>query len=76
MTEDFDRKVWNKNEAEKELTELKALRILTENNALACTIEIAGMSFGLCDNSKILPLIEFQEKEIHKFLVGKENMWI
>ena len=66
---------WNKEEAERALTELKALKILIENNTLACTIEIAGVSFGLCDNSKVLPLIEFQEQEIHKFLNGKENMW-
>ena len=58
-----------------ELTELEALKVLIKNNELACTVEIAGLSFGLCDNSKALPLIEFQEKEIRKFLDGKKNMW-
>ena len=72
---DFDSKEWNKQEAEKELTELEAMRVLIKNNTLACTIEIAGMSFGLCDNSKLLPLIKFQEQEIKKFLNGEKNKW-
>lgn len=73
--ENFDCENWSKQEAKKELTELKALKILIYNNTLACTIEISGMSFGLCDNSKLLPLIEFQEQEIRKFLNSEKNMW-
>jgi len=72
---DFDNKKWNRQEAKKELTELEALKVLVKNNDLACTIEIAELSFGLCDNSKILPVIEFQEREIKKFLKGQNNSW-
>ena len=67
---------WDISEAKEELTKLKALKVLIQNNELACEIEVAGLKFGLCDNSKILPVIEFQEKEIKKFLNGKENMWV
>lgn len=74
--EDFNSKKWNKREAKTELVKLEALKVLIKNNTLACTLEIAGMSFGLCDNSQALPLIEFQEQEIHKFLKGKKNIWI
>ena len=65
----------NITEAESELTQLKAMRVLIGNNKLACIVEIAGMTFGLCDNSKLLPLIESQEKEIQKFLKGQPNEW-
>ena len=68
-------KEWDIKEAKSELTQLKALKILAKDNNLACTIEIAGLSFGLCDNSKILPLIEFQEQEIKKFLNSEVNLW-
>jgi len=71
----FDSKKWNQQEAQKELTELEALKVLIKNNNLACTVEIAGLSFGVCDNSKMLPVIEFQEQEIQKFLNGKKNKW-
>ena len=66
MKTDFEKqqKEWDTNEAKCELTKLKALRVLIQNNELACTVEMAGLSFGLCDNSKILSVIEFQEKEI------------
>jgi len=72
----FDKEKWDQQEARKELTELEAFKVLIKNNDLACTVEIAGLSFGLCDNSKILPIIEFQEKEIQKFLDGKKNQWV
>ena len=62
-------------DADVELTKIKALKVLIKNNTLACTISIAGISIGLCDNSRALPLLEFQEQEIKKALNGKPNMW-
>jgi len=77
MKTDFEQqqKEWNLNEANNELTKLKALKVLIQNNELACEIEIAGLSFGLCDNLQILPVLEFQEKEIKKYLKGKPSAW-
>ena len=68
-------KEWDINEARSELTKLEALKVLIKNNELACEIEVAGLSFGLCNNLQILPAIEFQEKEIQKFLKGIPNEW-
>lgn len=75
MTDDYFQ-MKDKEGAECELTQLKAMKILIKNNKLGCEIKIAGMVMGVCDNSKVLPLIEFQEQEIKKFLKGKPNMWV
>jgi len=64
-----------KQDADVELAKIKALKVLIKNNTLACTLEIAGLKMGLCDNSKALPLLEFQEQEIKKALKDKPNMW-
>jgi hypothetical protein len=69
-------KTMDKDQALCELTQLKAMKVLITNNVLGCEIHIAGMVMGVCDNSKILPILEFQEREIKKFLKGKSNMWI
>lgn len=63
------------NEALCELTQLKAMKVLLKNNFLGCEIHIAGMVMGTCDNSKVIPVIDFQIQEIKKFLKGKPNLW-
>lgn len=62
-------------QAQKELAEIKAMMILAKNNDFGCEIRIAGMIMGVCDNSKIIPILEFQKREINKFLREEENMW-
>lgn len=79
----FNENEWEKKQAEQlrtdakvELTKLEAMKVLIKNNNLGCEIHIAGMTMGLCENKKILPVIEFQIKEINKFLKGEKNSWI
>lgn len=62
-------------EAKNEITELKAMKILIDNNDLACTIEISGLRMELCQNKWIEPVIDKQIKEIEKFIDRKENEW-
>lgn len=61
--------------AKVELTEAEAIKILLKNNIIACEIHISGMVIGICDNKKLLPIIEYQIKEIEKFLNGEKNQW-
>ena len=63
------------NEALSTLTQWKAAEILISNNRLACEIHIAGMELGVCDNSKLLPVVRHNIAEIRKFLKGKPNMY-
>lgn len=62
-------------EAKNELLILKALKGLAKDNSLACMIEINGIKFGLCNNVKIIPIINYQIKEINKFLKEEPNFW-
>ena len=68
-------KEWDISEAKKTLTEIEAMKVLIKNNELACIVEIAGMSIGLCNNSTVLPALEHNENEINKFLNGEPNEW-
>lgn len=52
-----------------------AMKILATNNNLACMVKIDGLEMGLCNNKKILPIINYEIKEIQKFLAGKPNKW-
>ena len=57
------------------LTQWKAVKVLIENNDLGCEIHIAGMHLGICDNSKLLPIINQNITEIKKFLKGQPNLY-
>ena len=61
--------------AKAELTEWEAIKVLLKNNNLACHIKIAGMELGVCQNKKLLPVVEFHIKEINKFLNNEKNLW-
>jgi len=63
------------NQAKLELTQYKAVKLLLTNNDLACEIHIAGMSVGVCDNTKVIPIIDHTIKEIQKAIKGKPNEW-
>ena len=65
----------NKASALSELTQWKAIKVLIQNNTLGCEIHIAGMSLGICDNSKLMPIVNQNISEIQKYLKGKPNMW-
>lgn len=62
-------------EAKNELIMLKAAKELAQDNDLACMVEINGIKFGLCQNDKIIPAIDYQIGEINKFLKGEPNTW-
>lgn len=61
--------------AKSELTQAEAIKVLLKNNDLGAEIHIARMTMGTCNNKLLLPVIEFQIKEIKKFLKGQPNMW-
>ena len=62
-------------EAVSTLTQWKAVEILISNNRLGCEIHIAGMSVGVCDNSKLLPVVKQNIAEIRAFIKGKPNLY-
>lgn len=64
-----------KREANRSLIKTESLIRLAEDNTLACTIEIDGIRVGICDNSKVIPALQFHKDEILKFMNGKKNMW-
>jgi hypothetical protein len=68
-------KEYDKLEALSQLTQWKAVKVLIENNNLGCEIHIAGMKLGICDNSKLLPVVKQNIAEIMKFLQGKPNLY-
>ena len=75
-------KNWEKEQKERDkisalssLTQWEAVKVLIENNDLGCEIHIAGMRLGLCDNSKLRPVVNQNIDEIKKFLKGKPNLW-
>jgi hypothetical protein len=65
----------SKQEMQCVLDELKAIRILLNNNFFGCEIHIAGMKVGVCANSLLIPIIHFQINEIKKAMKGKPNKW-
>jgi len=75
--------MWSEKEEKKQqiinakidLTELEAMKVLASNNNLACEIHIAGMTTGISENKKIIPILNNEIKEVQKFLDGKPNKW-
>ena len=62
-------------EAKAELSKLEAIKVLIKNNDFGLEIHICNMVIGLCNNSKILPVINYQIIEIKKFLKREKNCW-
>lgn len=62
-------------DAETELTELEAMKVLLSNNSLAAVIHIGQMRIGICKNDWLIPVIDNQIAEINKFLQGESNDW-
>lgn len=60
-------------EAKQFLCQLKASKILLENNDFACMIKISGLEFGLCNNAKLIPIIDDNIEQVEKFLKGEPN---
>lgn len=74
---EFEEEMKNRDvdEAVSMLTQWKAAEILISNNLLGCEIHIAGMKLGVCDNSKLLPVVKQNIAEIRAFLKGKPNLY-
>lgn len=72
---DLERTESLKVEARAGLAKVKAAIELCKNNDLCCEIKIAGLVVGVCNNSELLPALQYQKKEIEKFLKGKKNEW-
>ncbi len=68
-----EQKEANKREGQIELVKCKAMKTLLTNKTLAVTIEIAGMSIGICRNDTLFSAIEYHEAEVRKFLKGEPN---
>jgi hypothetical protein len=62
-------------EAKMELSKLEAIKVMALNNDFGCEIHIDNLVLGLCNNKKIIPLVNYQIKEIKKFLKGEKNTW-
>lgn len=64
-------------EAKIELVKWRAIRELIHNNELGLEIhvEMMGINLGVCTNIKLLPLVNYQIKQINKFLRGEPNEW-
>ncbi len=62
-------------EAKLELAKWRAVRELIHNNKLALTISIMNIEIGVCNNLKLLTLVNYQIKQINKFLRGEPNEW-
>lgn len=62
-------------QAQAELTQCFALKILLSNNTIAAGIEISGMSIGICDNSWLIPAVDKQIEELKKAIEGEPNLW-
>lgn len=62
-------------QARTELIEAKAIRELLQNNELGAEIHIHGFKMGTCVNKSLLPAVNRQIKELHKFLEGRKNKW-
>jgi hypothetical protein len=60
-------------DAKSTLTQIEAALILATNNHLGCEIHIAGMSIGICNNKKIIPVLKHNKTEIEKYLRGEQN---
>lgn len=63
----------DKIEAKVTISKLKALITLAENNDLACTVSICGISISLSVNSTIVPVLEQEIVEINNFLEDKQS---
>jgi hypothetical protein len=70
--EDHERKV---SEAHKDKSVLRAMIELLKNNDFACSVEIMGMDYGICNNPAFIPFLEAEILEIDKFLNNQENLW-
>jgi hypothetical protein len=77
MKSDFEKKNREREimNAKVDLTKTEAMITLAKNNDLACRVVISSLDVSICNNSKILPALEYHKQEIKKFLDGKENEW-
>jgi hypothetical protein len=63
-------------QAHLELAYLRSAVTLAENsNEVACTIKIGPFDLGVCDNTKIIPVLLANINEIEKYLKGEHNMY-
>ena len=61
--------------AKRALTILEAIKVLLNNNDLACEIHIANLKIGISENSRMIPIVDFEIEEINKFLAGEESSY-
>lgn len=81
-TKDLMSDEWNKKEekreresAQNDILELKAMKVLLRSNTLVCDVRVAGLSVGLTCNKRMIPIINLEIKEIEKFLKEEKNNW-
>ncbi len=53
---------------------IAALELL-KNKDIGCEIHISGLMVGICNNSKVVPALNYHLREIDKFLRGQKNEW-
>lgn len=70
-----DFKARDKREARMALARWCAVRELIKENLFGCEVHISGIQIGICDNSKLLPVVEDNITEIMKFLDGEPNKY-
>lgn len=64
-----------KEEAESDLADLKAAKILAEVEDNAIVLEVAGFKLSISDNAKVVALLDKEIQEVTKFLNGEPNHW-
>lgn len=62
-------------EAKRELIMIDAMISLVQDNDLACTVSINGISIGLCENIEVLPALKSHRLQIERFLADMPNAW-
>lgn len=75
MYSEIEEKEREVRQALSELTQLEAVKVLLGNNDLGCEIHIAGMTVGVSENNRLLPIIDAEMDEINKYLNGEPNTW-
>jgi len=76
MYNELDYKEREISDAKSDLSQINAMLELIKNNELACEIHMCGLKIGLCNNSKVIPAIEYHKNEIIKYLNNEPNEWV
>lgn len=58
-----------------DMLKLEAMKTLLTNKNFACEITVSGLKISVSNNTKVIPVIENEIKEIKKFLNNKTNTY-